>query len=106
MESELVQQAPIAQAWLYGEALPENLAVLVPRHAGVSDGELAAAVAAVNQTLPDYARAHHWRRAAQPFSADNGLATSNGRLRRDALRAHYHAALAALDPTSRPKDIA
>lgn len=106
VESELVQQAPIAQAWLYGEALPENLAVLVPRHAGVSDGELAAAVAAVNQTLPDYARAHHWRRAAQAFSADNGLATSNGRLRRDALRAHYHAALAAIDPTSRPKDIA
>ena len=31
--AELVQQAPIAQAWLYGEALADNLAVLVPRSA-------------------------------------------------------------------------
>ena len=106
VETELTQQAPIAQAWLYGEALPETLAVLVPRHAGVSDAELAAAVAAVNDTLPDYARAHHWRRADQPFTAANGLATSNGRLRREALRAHYATALAALDPLSPIQDIA
>jgi long-chain acyl-CoA synthetase len=106
VETELTQQAPIAQAWLYGEALPQNLAVLVPRHAGASDAELAAAVDAVNQGLPDYARAHHWRRADQAFTADNGLATSNGRLRREALRARYAAELAALDPLAPVKDIA
>jgi long-chain acyl-CoA synthetase len=96
VESELVQQLPIAQAWLHGEALPANVAVLVPRFATSTDAELAAAVAAVNQDLPDYARAHHWLRAAQPFSHSNGLATSNGRLRRGALLNHYQAAIEQL----------
>lgn len=82
VESELVQQLPIAQAWLYGRALPANVAVLVPRFSSVSDAELAAAVEQVNQTLPDYARVHHWLRGEQAFTDDNGLATSNGRLRR------------------------
>ncbi|HSX94924.1 MAG TPA: long-chain acyl-CoA synthetase, partial [Hydrogenophaga sp.] len=67
---------------------------------------LAHAVAAVNATLPDYARAHHWRRAEQPFSVGNGLATSNGRLRREALRAHYAAALTTLDPLASTQDTA
>lgn len=89
VEAELTQQAPIAQAWVHGEALPGNLAVLVPRHAAVSDAELGAAVAQVNATLPDYARVQHWLRAAQAFSPANGLATANGRLRRTALWAHY-----------------
>lgn len=95
VESELVQQAPIAQAWLHGEALPANVAVLVPRDPACSDAVLDAAVAAVNAQLPDYARVHHWRRADAPFHPDNGLATPNGRLRRDALLEHYRPALRA-----------
>lgn len=93
VESELVQQLPIAQAWLYGEALPANVAVLVPRFSSVSDAELAAAVEQVNQTLPDYARVHHWLRGEQAFTDGNGLATSNGRLRRVALLEHYQSAI-------------
>ena len=93
VESELVQQLPIAQAWLYGEALPANVAVLVPRFSSVSNAELAAAVEQVNQTLPDYARVHHWLRGEQAFTDDNGLATSNGRLRRVALLEHYQSAI-------------
>ncbi len=96
VEAELVQQAPIAQAWLHGEALAQNVAVLVPRRAELSDAELQAAVERVNAGLPDYARVHHWLRAAEPFSAGNGLATANGRLRRDALFSHYQAAVAAV----------
>ncbi len=96
VEVELTQQAPIAQAWLYGEALNENIAVLVPRAAGCSDADLQAAVAAVNAGLPDYARAHRWVRADEPFSAANGLATANGRLRRNALLARYQAAIETL----------
>jgi len=96
VEAELVQQAPIAQAWLHGEALAQNVAVLVPRRADCSDAELAQAVERVNAGLPDYARAHHWLRAAEPFSSDNGLATANGRLRRPALLERYQAAIDAL----------
>ena len=89
VEAELVQQLPIAQAWLHGEALPANVAVIVPRRPDVSDDELADAVAAVNCELPDYARVHHWLRADEAFTAANELATANGRLRRAALLAAY-----------------
>lgn len=89
VEAELVQQGAIAQAWVHGEACPENLAVLVPRRADCSDVELEAAVAAANAGLPDYACAHRWLRAEAPFTLANGLLTANGRLRRAALAAHY-----------------
>lgn len=95
VEAELVQQAAIAQAWLHGEALPANVAVLVPRNAA-SDAALQAAVEAVNATLPDYARIHRWLRATHPFSEASGLATGNGRLRRAALFEHYRQAIAGL----------
>ncbi|MGG2396596.1 AMP-binding protein [Pseudomonas sp. SH1-B] len=95
VEAELVQQLPIAQAWLHGETLPGNVAVLVPRTASISNAQLEAAVAEVNRHLPDYARVHHWLRAEHPFSAANELATANGRLRRNALFNHYQSAIAA-----------
>lgn len=99
VEAELVQQLTIAQAWLHGEALPGNVAVLVARFANTSDQQLADAVATANQALPDYARVHHWLRAEQPFSSANALATSNGRLRRNALLNHYQSAIAQLMAT-------
>ncbi len=89
VEAELVLQAPIAQAWLHGEARAENVAVLVPRGADVGDAEIQAAVDRVNERLPDYARVHRWQRAREPFTPANGLATPNGRLRRDALAATH-----------------
>jgi hypothetical protein len=42
---------------------------------------------------------HHWLRAEQPFSSSNELATSNGRLRRNALLNHYQSAIAHLMAT-------
>lgn len=89
VEAELVQQAPIAQAWLHGEARADNVAVLVPRAEACTDAQIEEAVGEVNARLPDYARVHRWVRAREPFTAANGLATANGRLRRDALLARY-----------------
>ncbi len=89
VEAELVLQSPIAQAWLHGEARAENVAVLVPRGEGISDADLQSAVDRVNERLPDYARVHRWLRAREPFTQANGLATPNGRLRRDALAATH-----------------
>ena len=93
VESELVQQAPVAQAWLHGEALPVNVAVLVPRRHDLPDSALQAAVDTVNLELPDYARIHRWLRASEAFNAANGLATANGRLRREALLDRYRDAI-------------
>lgn len=99
VETELVQHGIIAQAWLYGEAMARNAAVLVPRDPSTPDSALEAVVDIVNRSLPDYARVHRWLRADGPFSPANGLATANGRLRRAALEQRYRTTLARLADT-------
>lgn len=110
VESELVQQTAIAQAWLHGEARASNVAVLVPRGPAIGDAALQAAVDAVNAGLPDYARVHQWLRAEAPFTAATGLTTDNGRLRRGALLQRYAGAIDALPspagPTLHPTETA
>jgi long-subunit acyl-CoA synthetase (AMP-forming) len=82
IESLLLEQPAIAQAMVHGDGAAQLSALLVPR--GDAD-RLAAAVAAVNAALPDYARIGAWREVA-PFTLANGQLTGNGRLR----RAHIH----------------
>jgi len=89
VEAELTQRGVIAQAFVYGEAMPCNHALLWPQRSDCTDEQLAAAVAQANQSLPDYARAHRWTRLEQPFTPDNGLLTVNGRPRRDAIVERY-----------------
>lgn len=94
VEAELTQGGVIAQAFVHGEALPQNHALLWPHRADCSDAQLAAAVAEANSSLPDYAQVHRWTRLAEPFTAANGLLTANGRPRRDAIVARYQTQLA------------
>ncbi|WP_110708257.1 AMP-binding protein [Salinicola sp. CR57] len=89
VEAELTAEPAIAQAWVSGEAQSFNRALLVPRGDWVNDRQIEDAVASANARLPDYARVSLWQRST-PFTTQNGLATANGRLRRDALNAHYH----------------
>ncbi len=93
VEAELTQRRHIAQAFVYGEAMPSNHALLWPHRSDCTDEELAAAVAQANEALPDYAQVHHWTRLDQPFTAANGLLTANGRPRRDAIVERYRAQL-------------
>jgi long-subunit acyl-CoA synthetase (AMP-forming) len=89
VEAELARAAPIGQAALFGEGRPWNVAVLVPTRADASTRDIQRAVDTVNAELPDYARAHDWIRADEPFTPANGLATPNGRNRRAALLNRY-----------------
>ncbi|KAA5841750.1 long-chain fatty acid--CoA ligase [Pseudomonas chlororaphis] len=93
VEAELTQRRHIAQAFVYGEAMPRNHALLWPHRPDCTDDELAAAVAEANEALPDYAQVHHWSRLDQPFTFANGLLTANGRPRRDAIVERYRAQL-------------
>ncbi len=79
VEAELLQHAAIAQAAVYGEARPWNVAVIVPARPDLAASAIDRAVEAVNAGLPDYARIGAWIRAASHFHAGNGLATANGR---------------------------
>lgn len=90
IEAQLTQGAVIAQAFVYGEALPRNHALLWPRHPATSDAQIQEAVEQANLALPGYAQVHGWTRLLQPFSTDNAMLTANGRPRRDAILYHYH----------------
>ncbi|CAM3463397.1 long-chain acyl-CoA synthetase [Pseudomonas floridensis] len=98
VEAELTQSGRIAQAFVHGEAMAHNHALLWPLDPEISDLQLAEAVAQANQRLPDYARVREWTRLTQPFSPANGLATANGRPRRDAIFAHYRPLIIPSNP--------
>lgn len=95
VERELKISPFIAQAALFGEAKPWNVAIIVPRQ-GASAQQIDAAIDAVNQHLPDYARIGRWIGAEAPFSTQNRQLTSNGRNRRDVILQHYQHQIDAL----------
>lgn len=96
VEAELTQRGTIAQAFVYGEGLNRNLALLWPLDSNCADQTLAAAVQQANQALPDYAQVHAWKRLPEPFTPINELLTSNGRLRREAILSRYRDTLSEL----------
>jgi long-subunit acyl-CoA synthetase (AMP-forming) len=102
VEAELTQRGRIAQAFVYGEAMAHNHALLWPGRPETTDLQIADAVAQANQALPDYARIRSWSRLEQPFTTGNGMATANGRPKRDAILAHYRHHF--IEPT-RAKDV-
>ena len=94
-EAELLAGGAIAQAAVFGEARPRLCALIVPTP-GAADSALDAQVRAANARLPDYAQVGAWLRADLPFTPQNGFATANGRVRRDALWLAYGSRLDAL----------
>jgi len=97
VESELLEQGPIAQVAVFGEARPWNVAVIVPTPGSTANHRgIQAAIDRANQRLPDYARVGDWLCADEPFTASNGLLTPNGRNRRGALWKHYRWPIDAL----------
>ncbi len=95
VERELLMQPAIAQAVVFGEARPFNVAVLVPR-AGADAGALQRAVDAANAHLPDYARIGRWLCADEPFSIANGQWTGTARPRRQTIARAYAGAIQSL----------
>jgi long-subunit acyl-CoA synthetase (AMP-forming) len=94
VEAELQAAPAIAHAVVLGEGQPQLAAVLWPARADCTDRQLAEAVAAANARLPDYARIGRWLRPRAAFSTATGLATANGRPRREAIAAAHADALA------------
>jgi long-subunit acyl-CoA synthetase (AMP-forming) len=84
-ESALLAQPEIAQAVVYGEAMPSLGALIVP---AARDADLEAAIARANAQLPDYARIKNFH-TVEPFSAAQGLLTGNGRPKRREILQRY-----------------
>ncbi|MDD4963750.1 MAG: AMP-binding protein [Gallionella sp.] len=95
VERELTLHPAIAQAAVFGEARPWNVAVIVPRSAEALPA-IENAIAETNRVLPDYAQIKKWIIAQVPFLPQNGQMTPNGRLKRDVILTQYQAAIDAL----------
>jgi len=93
----ILEESPaIGQAVVFGEGRPFPVAVIRAADPAWDDSAIDAAIARANLRLPDYARIGAWVRAAQAFTSTNGLATANGRVRRDAVLRHYQQPLRRL----------
>jgi long-chain acyl-CoA synthetase len=95
VETGLSAQSGVAQAVVFGDGQPTLSAVLWPVAPVVTDAQLQAAVDTANRDLPDYARIARWTRARAAFHPDTGMATANGRPRRNAIEALHGDALNA-----------
>ncbi len=91
VERELTIEPAIAQAAIFGEAKPFNVAVIVTR----DPSAVAAAIRNANGRLPDYARIQKWVIASEPFTIENGQASSGGAPRRDVIATQYRENISA-----------
>ena len=95
VESVVGEHSAIRHAAVFGDGEPHLWAVLWPSDPSIDDATLQHAVEAANATLPDYARIARWTRAAASFDAASGLATANGRPRREAIERLHAATIAS-----------
>jgi long-subunit acyl-CoA synthetase (AMP-forming) len=93
VETALRARESVAQAVVLCDGEAALSAVLWPTRTEAGDADLQSAVDAANEGLPDYARVAHWVRAQAPFDHASGMATPNGRPRRETVHRAHAAAL-------------
>jgi long-subunit acyl-CoA synthetase (AMP-forming) len=96
VEREIALEPGIRHVMVHGEARPYAVAIVSAARDGADAATIDRAIRAANTRLPDYAQVRRWARAPEPFSLENGLLTSNGRLRRAEIVARHCALLDAL----------
>ncbi len=85
VESILLSQPEIAQAFVYGDDLAFPQALIVP---AAKDTSLSEAIARTNGLLPTYAQLARFD-VVPPFTPQNGMLTATGRLRRNEIKRAY-----------------
>jgi len=96
VEREIALEPGIRHVMVHGEARPHAIAIVSASCDGADAATIDRAIGAANARLPDYAQVRRWVRAPELFSFENGLLTSNGRLRRPAIVERHGALLDAL----------
>lgn len=94
-ESLLLGTHCFAQVMVLGDGRPHLSAILVP-YPGVDMAKIDKALEQVNAQLPDYAQIHGYCLAREAFTLSNGLATANGRPKREAILHAYATDIQAL----------
>ncbi len=85
VEETLLEQKQFLQAIVFGESLPFNVAVIVPRDENLDYESIDSLIEQCNQVLPNYAKVSHYVISYSPFNFKDKTLTLNGRLRRDAI---------------------
>lgn len=96
VEREIAQQPGIRHVMVCGEARPFAVALVSAPASEVDAATIERAIAVTNAGLPDYAQVRRWARVPEPFTFENGLLTSNGRLRRADIAVRHGAQLDSL----------
>jgi long-chain acyl-CoA synthetase len=98
LEETLVQRLPQAQqVMLVGNQRSFLAALVATASANGANGEgIQSAVDSLNASLPHYKQIHAFHVVPELFSIENGLMTTNGKLKRDAIAARFAAEIEQL----------
>lgn len=98
LESELLALPGVQQCIVLGEA-KRYCCALIYHHSDHDADGINTSIHTLNQSLPDYAQIKNWQALPEPLSAENGLLTANGRLRRLDIAEHYRDLFEACYPS-------
>ncbi len=96
VESELLASPVLSEAVVLGDARPHCVALLTPARPDLPDTVIAAAIAAANTRLPDYAQVKQWLRLARPLAGQTDFITTNGKPRRKRIEQAWQTEIDAL----------
>lgn len=96
VEGELLAGFMLRHAWVFGDAEPFCVALIVPASPSVSDQHIEAWLSKVNSQLPNYARIAKWHRLDPDVDDLSKLLTANGRPRRDLIATRFQPVLDAM----------
>ena len=86
----------LSEAVVLGDARPHCVALLTPARPDLPDAVIAAAIAAANTRLPDYAQVKQWLRLARPLAGQTDFITTNGKPRRKRIEQAWQTEIDAL----------
>jgi long-chain acyl-CoA synthetase len=91
LEEELARHVPEAQRVILVGNQRSFLAALVTAHSsnGLTHADIEFAIEQVNSDLPHYKQIRTFAILSEPLSPENGLLTTNGKLKRDAIAARF-----------------
>jgi len=94
IEEQIVRLLPSAQQVVIVGDGRGYLCALVT--GGVTAGEIQSALETANRDLPHYRKIRNYKILPQAFTAESGLLTANGKIRRDAVNARYASEINAM----------
>ncbi len=98
IEDELASRLPGAQVMIVGNGHSYLSALIASSNSAVNREQANAAIEAMNVRLPHYRQIRAFHVSGAPFTIESGMLTANGKLRRDAIAAHFRLQIEEMYP--------